>query len=154
MRLLVCVLAACGGTPSVAIDAATGCTATLDGNVTEAITLPEVCPTSNDGALQFSIPSMVIGEPIGVQLAVGATEGMFSSETVTDWSGIAIRKVAPDGACIYRAGSDAVPRGSFTLSLGTQSTLDMTLAVLARTTDQGDQTDCGAGSTEHLHVEF
>jgi hypothetical protein len=51
-----------------------------------------------------------------------------------------------------------VPTGNFTLTLDSidppAGSLAMTLSVLARTTDQGVQSDCGAGSTEDLRVTF
>ena len=83
---------------------------------------------------------------------------MYSSETIATWSAVGLRAVAPGGACVYLAGAMAVPSGNFTLALDSidppTGSLAMTLFVLARTTDQGVQTDCGAGSTEQLAVAF
>ncbi|MFT3693741.1 MAG: hypothetical protein QM831_11410 [Kofleriaceae bacterium] len=158
MRWPFVVLAACGGDPTLATpDAApTGCTAKLDGNLIDTVTSPEVCPTLDDDTLSFTIMSARIGEPLGIQIAP-VSVGMSSSDTAT-WSAIGIRELADGGACVYLAGSSSVPSGYFTLDLTSidppSGVLRMSLAVLARTTDQGMQSDCGAGSTESLTVTF
>jgi hypothetical protein len=165
-RALLILVAACGDNQiparpdAVMTDAAIGCTVTLTGNLAETSTTMAACPTLGAGTLAFSIASQKIGEPLGVQIYLGpsAIAGMYSSETIATWSAVGLRAVAPAGACIYLAGSSAVPSGNFTLTLDSidppAGSLAMTLFVLARTTDQGVQTDCGAGSTEELRVAF
>jgi hypothetical protein len=165
-RAIFVLVAACGDNQiparpdAVTIDAAIGCAVTLSGNLAETSTTMAACPTLAAGTLAFSIASQKIGEPLGVQIYLGPSPlaGMYSSETVATWSAVGLRAVAPSGACIYLAGSTSVPSGDFTLTLDSvdppAGSLAMTLFVLARTTDQGVQTDCGAGSTEELRVTF
>jgi hypothetical protein len=165
-RAILILLAACGDNQiparpdGVTIDAAVGCTVMLSGNLVETSTTMAACPTLGAGTLAFSIASQEIGEPLGVQIYLGpsAVAGMYSSETIATWSAVGLRAVAPSGACVYLAGATAVPSGNFTLTLDSidplAGSLAMTLYVLARTTDQGVQTDCGAGSTEDLRVTF
>ena len=165
-RAILILLGACGDNQlparpdAVTSDAAIGCTVRLSGNLTETSTTMAACPTLGSGTLAFSIASKKIGEPLGVQIYLGssAVAGMYSSETIATWSAVGLRAVAPSGACIYLAGATAVPSGNFTLALDAidppAGSLAMTLFVLARTTDQGMQSDCGAGSTEDLRVTF
>jgi hypothetical protein len=164
-RAILVLVAACGDNQiparpdAVTSDAAIGCTVRLSGNLTETSTTMAACPTFGAGTLAFSIASAKIGEPLGVQIYLGtAPAGMYSSETIATWSAVGLRAVAPSGACVYLAGATAVPSGNFTLTLDSvdppEGSLAMTLFVLARTTDQGVQSDCGAGSTEDLRVTF
>jgi hypothetical protein len=165
-RAILILLAACGDNQiparpdAVTTDAAIGCMVKLSGNLAETSTTMAACPTLGSGTLAFSIASQQIGEPLGVQIYLGpsAIAGVYSSETVATWSAVGLRAVAPAGGCVYLAGATAVPSGSFTLTLDAidppAGSLAMTMFVLARTTDQGVQTDCGAGSTEDLRVMF
>jgi hypothetical protein len=93
---------------------------------------------------------------LDVNIGLGNTPavGMFSSDTITDWSAIG---VSTDG-CGYGAGTEAVPIGSFTLNLTDISkttpptvhgTLDMTLYVHAP-----PMTPCGPSETETVTLTF
>jgi hypothetical protein len=148
-------LAACGSAPA-APDAAT-CTLALAGNFDEASSAPADCPTVAGGELDFTLPSSAIGSPIAVAIELGAAPatGTYSSETIAHWRLVAARSVGVDGACVYSAGDEVTPHGSFTLVLtsidasAAHGTLDAILWVHAL-----DSTDCGAGDTETVHVSF
>jgi hypothetical protein len=96
----------------------------------------------------------VVNLDVNIVLGDTPTVGMFSSDTITDWSAIG---VAMNG-CGYGAGTEAVPIGSFTLNLtdvskdtppAVHGTLDMTLYVHAP-----PMTDCGPDQTEAVHLTF
>jgi len=172
------VLAACGddrALPAPVVDAGCGdaCPATCDvvltGNFEETTSSPAACPSLRIGGpadenviLAFAIPSPKLGTSFGVQIDVGAmpVAGELGSETVAGWSAIAIESVPPQGACVFLSGGETTPAGYFTMTLASidstsaHGTLAMSLSVLPRTTDQGVQTDCGAGTTEELTVNF
>lgn len=174
-------LAGCGDNraaplPEPGLDAGCGdacaptCAVRLTGNVDETMSSAEACPTlrlggpnDEDVILSFAIPSPALATSVGVQVDVGVmpVAGELSSETVAGWSAVAIERIPPDGACVFLAGAGVTPAGYFTLELSAiesphpaHGILDMTLSVLPRTTEQGIQTDCGPGTTEHLHVAF
>ncbi len=180
-RIWLLVFAACGDNralPAPVVDASCGdacpptCDVLLTGNFDEATSSLAACPSlriggpnDEDVLLAFAIPSPTLGTSFGVQIDIGATPvaGELSSETVTGWSAIAIESVLPNGACVFLAGATTTPAGYFTMTLASidqndqtsaHGTLDMTLSVLPRTTDQGVQTDCGRGTTEQLTVRF
>jgi hypothetical protein len=111
--------------------------------------------TSSGYALALTAMSAnVTNLDVNIGLGDTPTVGMFSSDTITDWSAIG---VAMNG-CGYGAGTEAVPIGSFTLNLTDVSkdtpptvhgTLDMTLYVHAP-----PMTDCGPSETETVNLTF
>ncbi len=172
------VLAACGdngAAPAAVVDAGCGdacpqsCEVSLSGNVTETSASPAACPTlrvggptDEDVILVFAIPSVALGTNLGVQIDLGAmpVPGDLSSETVVGWSAVAIESIPANGACVFLAGATAVPAGYFDLQLASIAAstahghLELHMSVLPRTTDQGVQSDCGAGTTELLVSDF
>jgi hypothetical protein len=173
------VLAACGDNMTPATpDAhpmpdsapAGACSATLTGNVAEIMTSDALCPhlmpatTMGHTLIRFVVASHVLAANIGINIDLGAqpTAGVYSSETTPIWSALAIETAPVNGACIFTAGASSVPAGSFELGLdaldlaaGTaHGQLALLMFVLPRTTEQGMQTDCGAGTTESVAITF
>jgi hypothetical protein len=158
MRSLLLALVACGGnstaTPADArcSDAAVcgnACEASFTGNFAETSYSDANCPTLGSD-LAFAIPSTTIGSDLAVTIAVDGP-GTYSSETVATWTAVAARSIG-DGGCVYSAGSDIVPTGSFTLEVVDSSphgTLDLVLYVHAL-----QASDCGAASNEAVEVVF
>jgi len=178
--LIVALLAACGDNQvPIAADAALpadaaaagACGVTMTGNVVESSQGDAACPrllpaaTMGHTMIRFVVASRVMATNIGINIDLGAqpTAGVYSSETATIWSALAIETTpAVDGACIFTAGAMSVPAGSFELRLDTldlgaataHGELTLLMFVLPRTTEQGVQTDCGAGTTESVVVTF
>jgi len=140
-----------------------GCAARFSGGVTETGTVTSGCGTlsqdadggaSGDALLKLSAMSAHIGA-LEVSIDLGATPaaGALSSETVMTWSATGV--ASGTAACGYVAGNEAVPTGSFTLTITdattgvAHGTLDMTLYVHAP-----PATDCGASETEDAHFTF
>jgi hypothetical protein len=159
MRWLLLALVACGGTSAATApadarcgDASTcgsACEASFTGNFAETSYSDANCPSAGS-ALTFAIPSATIGNALAVSITVGGP-GTYSSETVADWTAVAARSIG-DGGCVYSAGSDIVPTGSFTLDLVDSSphgTLDLVLFVHAL-----EASDCGPASNEAVEVVF
>lgn len=149
---------------------ASACGATLTGNVAEIIGSDALCPhllpatTMDHTLIRFVVASRVMAANIGINIDLGAqpSAGAYSSETTGIWSALAIETAPVNGACIFTAGSSSVPAGSFELRLdaldlaaGTaHGQLSLLMFVLPRTTEQGMQTDCGAGTTESVAIAF
>jgi hypothetical protein len=158
MRSLLLALVACGGTSagssadarcSDASVCGSACEASFTGNFVETSYSAANCPSAGS-ALTFAIPSTTIGGDLAVSIAVGGP-GTYSSETVADWTAVAARSIG-DGGCVYSAGSDIVPTGSFTLELSDSSphgTLDLVLFVHAL-----QASNCGPASNEAVEVVF
>jgi hypothetical protein len=160
VRLVALVLAGCGSGAALP-DAACGdaalcadaCPATFSGNFADHSLAAANCARL-DPALELSIASPVIGAPLAISLDLGAAPaaGPYSSETVAHWSAVQARSIG-DGACVYSAGDEVVPIGSFTLDLadpvGPHGTLAVELTVHAV-----DGTRCGAGDREHVEIVF
>lgn len=102
---------------------------------------------------------------VGLALASSrAARPVTTSETTHPWSALAIRSVTVPmpGACVFTAGSSSTPAGSFVLHLEAidvsaataHGSLALILFVLPRTTEQGMQSDCGPGTTEHVDLRF
>ncbi len=156
-------LAGCGDNRAVPPDAPVPCALELTGNVIEhsIATCPILKPGTGDreGDSILSATLGAFGTTLGVQLDLGAAPiGDYSSASTLRWNALAIATEAGGGACVFSAGSDTVPSGSFTLHLTAvepiHGTLAMTLFVLPQTTEQGMQTDCGPGTTENLLLAF
>lgn len=178
--LLVLALAGCGDNQvPAAPDAArpadatvlTGCAVEMTGNAVETARSDALCPrllpaaTMGHTMIRFVVASHVLATSIGINIDLGAqpTTGVYSSETQPIWSALAIETTpAVDGACIFTAGAMSVPAGSFELRIdaidlvaGTvHGELALLMFVLPRTTEQGVQTDCGAGTTESVVITF
>ncbi|HSZ81804.1 MAG TPA: hypothetical protein VLA14_05960 [Polyangia bacterium] len=138
---------------------ATGCgTLTLtsaDGGTADGGAADAGTATSSGYALALTASSAhVVNLDINIGLGDAPAVGVVSSDTTTDWSAIGVGM----NGCGYGAGTEAVPVGSFTLSLtevskstppAVHGTLDMTLYVHAP-----PMTDCGPSETEAVHVTF
>jgi|HubBroStandDraft_6_1064221.scaffolds.fasta_scaffold487720_2 hypothetical protein len=137
-RLVWLVLAACGdhAMPPPSPDAATGgCTAQLSGNFAETSSSPANCPTLAMSTLDFTVAVMQLGSDLDISITLpAAMPGSFSSETVPSWSAMAFEPETNSG-CVFRAGNDATPEGSFTLSLDAiappHGSLALSLSVLS-----------------------
>ncbi|MEO6777239.1 MAG: hypothetical protein ABI467_30200 [Kofleriaceae bacterium] len=178
--LVLLALAACGDHlgPAAAdaartTDAPNGaCSATLTGNVEEVTTSDQLCPSLTPGAgasmghtmLHFVVASRVLATNLAITIDLGArpTTTVYSAENTPIWTALAIETAPVDGACVFTAGASSVPAGSFALQLdaidaatGTShGRLALLMFVLPRTTEQGMQTDCGAGTTESVAIRF
>ncbi|HEY1548030.1 MAG TPA: hypothetical protein VGG28_09420 [Kofleriaceae bacterium] len=159
MRALLLALVACGGGPSASASAAdarcgdaavcgNACEASFSGNFAETSYSAANCPTLGSD-LAFAIPSSTLGSDLAVSIAV-AGPGTYSSETVATWTAVAARSIG-DGGCVYSAGSDIVPTGSFTLELqgSDHGTLNLVLYVHAL-----QSSNCGLASNEAVEVVF
>lgn len=164
-RLAMTVLVgACGKS------AAPACTVELSGNYAESTQSEKNCPTLAAGVgataggrlLQFKIASRTLRGDYTINLDLGRapTPGAYNSATTDLWSVAGTKLVAPGGACVVQASNNSTPTGDFVLEL---SAIDRTTAhgslavrmfVLPRTSDDGTQTDCGAGTTEQLYLRF
>jgi hypothetical protein len=161
---LLVLAAACGDNGELHDPVLTGeCTVTFAGNFSETSIAPDNCaslrqPSAPGGEtlLRFGIPSMVLGDTLGITIDLGDAPlpGRYTSTTIAPWSAFGLRQIGA-GGCVYNAGDTAVPPGSFTLDLAelaadtAHGTLAIEQYVLAI---QG--TDCGAGSTESVTIEF
>ena len=164
--LVIVVVGACGksATPPA------GCSVELSGNYIESARSPKNCPTLAAGAgashgatlLQFKLPSRALHGDFAITLDLGPapTAGTYNSGTTELWSAVGTRLVAPGGACVVQASNNTTPTGDFVLDLSTidrtsaHGTLSVRMFVLPRASDDGKQTDCGPGTTEHLELRF
>jgi len=158
---LVLLVAACGK------PASPSCTVELSGNYTETTTSPKNCPTlalgagatAGDTMLHFKIASRAIRADYAIDLDLGhtPTPGAYNSSTTDLWTASAT-KLVPPGACVFQASNNTTPNGDFTLELTSTAPphgmLALRMFVLPRASDDGKQTDCGAGTTEQLRVRF
>jgi hypothetical protein len=138
------------------------CTARFSGNFAEVAAADTCATVSTDGSgdtvLDLAIPSVMLapGVSTAFDLGISPTPGMFSSESVTLWSARGVETVGT-GACVYNAGTTAVPPGYFAMTLdaidpvaaATHGSLSMTLWVLAY-----PGTNCGVDNTEQVELEF
>ena len=157
MRVAVVLLALAACSPGDAAPPdATTCVATFGDNFADTTSSPAACATVTGGTLTFAIDSQALGSTLAIAIELGAAPaiGTYSSETIATWSTAAARSI-DDGGCVYTAGDQVIPHGSFTLSLaaidaGTaHGTLEVIQAVHAL---QG--TDCGASDRETVDVVF
>ncbi len=167
MKRLLLVLAACGDNAHAPVDAAPDaapvCTATFTGNFREVATAAACASVMpGDGAaadhtvLRLALPVATLDAELAFQIDLGAAAapGGYSSVTSSAWGARAIQRLG-DGLCVYNAGTDATPRGSFTANLTAldastaHGTASLTLYVL---TSPG--TDCGDADTEQVDFAF
>lgn len=145
------------------------CTAQFSGNITDSATLPAGCGTLSsrpdagaDGecVLNFQASSnQVAAIQIAITLDSSPSPGTISSETAADWSAVGLSSGSSN--CGFSAGNNAVPTGSFTLTLSSvdaaegdgngtaHGTLDLTMYVHAP-----PAVDCGAGDIEDAEFVF
>jgi hypothetical protein len=161
---LAASLAACSGSsdrgaPTDGGDAAP-CTAVFRDNFAETWSGPPDCATVDPGGghttLVLQIPSRSLATDVAITIDLGAAPvpGDYSATTLTTpWQAYA-RHDFDMTACVYHAGNDAVPHGSFTLALTgagdhPHGQLELALYVLSR-----PYTYCGETTTEQLTVGF
>jgi hypothetical protein len=163
--LLLAALAACHAAPPVPT-----CDLALSGNFAEASSTRANCPTLVAGAgatrgdtvFQLDLASRALHGHLAATIDLGPTPtpGAYNAGTTPLWTAKGLRTVAPAGACIVLAGNNASPTGTFVLAITAMDhatahgTLDLQMAVLPRVGETGAQTDCGPGTTEHLHLRF
>jgi hypothetical protein len=160
-------LAALGAGDAGCSSAATGCTVAFSGDVTESGSVAPGCGALThdvDGGapgsytLELTASSASVATlQVSLDLGPAPAAGVVSSDTVTSWSALGLG--SGNGNCGYTAGNEAVPTGSFTLTLTDVSgapasrtahgSLDMTLYVHAP-----PATDCGPGPTEDVRFTF
>jgi hypothetical protein len=154
---LAIALAACSATPPVAPPDAPiverTCTSSFAGNFVETDTSPAVCPSFAGAVLSLSLAPQALDAPNAIEIDLGAepSSGLYTPETVASWNARAVQQTGV-GACLYSAGSDVVPHGSFTLELDATArhgTLSITEYVLPF-----PNTDCGDGDTELVQISF
>ncbi|HTA92146.1 MAG TPA: hypothetical protein VK745_21350 [Polyangiaceae bacterium] len=156
------------------------CTAEFGGNSSGSVNLPANCgvislATDSTGSTDAGADSDA-GAPSGytlnliastqaiaqlkvsINLGSSPAAGSFSSENVSSWSATGI---STDGSnCVYSAGPEFVPVGSFTLTLSSvdvpvsgsgeaHGTLDLTAYVHAP-----PATSCGIGNVEDVVFDF
>jgi hypothetical protein len=140
------------------------CSVSFSGFISEAGSVAPGCGTLTKDAdagtgggyvLSLSASSQHVAN-LDAEIDLGATPavGTFSSDTIANWSAFGLA----GSGCGYNAGNQAVPTGSFTLTLNEVSngasfaahgTLDLTLYVHAP-----PATDCGPDETEDAHFTF
>jgi len=178
--MILLALAACGSGGNGTADApscpdagpacTSACVAVLSGNFAWSGESPGNCAqvgpgsgsAANDSVLAFSIASPWLDAPLAISIDLGAQPGpgTYSSETSTNWSALASR-LAPgvgsdvQGECIYSAGAQAVPTGSFAMTLswieGTAAHGELRVQQYVQAQAQ---VDCGAGDNETIDVQF
>lgn len=152
------LLAACSSTPAQP-DAAATCSIVLTGNTTD-VASPPTCATVAAGDAGGYTLTLAGATPqlarIQAQFDLGDTPSasQLTNETVTAWDFVA---VASGSTCIFQAGSDAVPLGSFTLTLtsvdAASGVAHGTLTLLAYV-HAPPQTDCGFDDDENVSIQF
>ncbi len=152
-------------TALVAGGCASPCHADLSGNFSassdssaDCASLMQSMAPAGGWVLGFSVP---MGATTGtlqaaINLGPAPTTGSFSSETATSWS----LTIANAADCLYSAGDEAVPTGSFTLNLSSLSGIDG-----GNATAHGDLqsvllvhapagVDCGKNDVENVSISF
>lgn len=150
MKLLaLALIAGCGD--DVHRDA---CTATFAGNFSDATSSHAVCPTLSD-SLDFAVDSRVLGAQAVISIALPADPavGDYSSQTLTSWHAVEARSLG-NGACVYSAGDEVTPSGSFRLSLAEVAPVAHGTLAVTQYVHAIDSADCGAADIEMLEVTF
>lgn len=137
-------LAACG--PPLA---APKCTAVFTGNVSDAS--EGACPTvQQDFAFTAEAPSAQARLTGKIALGAGLVPSTFTSQGFGgEWSALMTR----EPGCVYAAGRDVVPTGSFRLVLTSISPAHGTLA-LTQYVHALPGADCGRGDVQTVRLEF
>ncbi len=167
--LWLIAIAACGDNAAaidarIAPDAAGVCSATFAGNFAETVVADACAAIVPDGvvvghaALELTIPSATLAATLTARLDLGSTmpsPGAYSSDTVATWNARAVEHIG-HGLCIYSAGDNVVPQGSFDLTIaalddsgGATGAAQLVLYVLG-----SPLTYCGMGDNETVSVRF
>lgn len=161
--LVSLVCAACGDNRAPLDDATLGpCSALFTGSYRETIASAGACPTlssaagSSDVLLGFTLDSQLLGAQVMISFDLGPTPtvGSYSSETVASWVAVGAQSIG-NGACVYSAGDQIVPTGSFTLAL---TSLSANTAhgngTITEYVHADDGTNCGPADTEMVQLVF
>ncbi len=153
---VLAALAACGDNdspPDSSLDAFVQCSAQFSGNFAESSSAAADCPTLAGTELGFSVPIAQLQTMLAVTIALpAAVTGELTSETVENWSALALQRIG-DGGCVYRAGTTAIPEGSFTLRIDTAQPLHGSLAITASVLTL-PSTECGGDDIENITLKF
>jgi len=143
------LLAACGD------NASAPCTATFAGGFADSVRSTDACPELHDGALAITFDSPALGGQVSVELDLGdaATTGRYSSETVFAWHAVEARSIG-DGGCVYSAGDEVTPHGSFTLRVDATEPDPHGVLDIVQYVHAIDGTDCGPADVENVHLAF
>ncbi len=154
--LALCLVCACGDQQSpqaiaaapITIDAAPACVAKLSGNLA-AIVGADTCATLGD-TLELAFADAQLADPLAMSFAITAP-GDYTSETTATWSATTKRTIDHED-CLFLAGDQATPHGTFTLHL-TDASPHGTLVI-----DQPVHATmfavCGSPLVEHIEVSF
>jgi hypothetical protein len=180
VKIAMCLLAlaACDGAHDVAPDApscpdagpacTSACIATFSGNFAASSANAANCASlqpatsSSDVELAFALAAPMLDAPLQISIDLGTSPGAgtFSSETSTMWSALGSRSAPATGSdvageCIYSAGAQAVPTGSFAMTV---SSIDNAAAHgelrIVQYLQAQAQVDCGSGDNETIDVQF
>ena len=145
MRILfaMLVLSGCGPRPTV-------CTAAFSGNFADSSSgnCPVLEPVDGGTVLRFRADAPSVNSSLSGSIALGGTTpSTLSSQTATgDWSAVLTR----EPGCLYLLGRDAVPAGTFSLTLDPpHGTLELHAYVHAL-----PMADCGRGDVETIRFDF
>ncbi|HEY1552298.1 MAG TPA: hypothetical protein VGG28_30940 [Kofleriaceae bacterium] len=163
MKRLLVLLVACGGTsapaPETCADAGpacgSACIATFAGNFASSSASADNCAQVAGSMLAFAVASNQLDAPLMIAIDLGhAGPGAFSSETAQDWSALASRST-PAGECVYSAGAQSVPTGSFAMTIASVDAASAHGELRVVQYVQAQPTvDCGSGDTETVDVQF
>jgi hypothetical protein len=145
------------------------CELVFGGDVPDSAKLPGGCGVLEPGVmsgemgdviLSFAVSSpMIAALQIRIDLGKAPAVGVFTSETTSDWSAVAIAN--SEANCSYGAGAESVPQGSLTLSLDSveipapgsrgvaHGSVDIQMYVHAP-----PGTTCGAADSESVTISF
>ena len=153
-----CQGSACGG--GGAGGAVAGpCATRFLGDYDDAQTTTMPCATlvakANDWTLAVAVTSAKVGADTKISLDLGASPhvGSSTAATLARWSAIS----ADSAGCVYEAGAEVVPPGSFTLTL---TTVDTDAAVahgaleVLQSVHAPPGKDCGNDDYERIDVAF
>jgi hypothetical protein len=155
-------LIACGDNRAPLDDSAgAACSALFSGGFDEVIASTDACgalstsPGSSDVLLGFSLQSSVLGAQVVISFDLGPTPtiGGYSSETVSSWHAVGAQSLG-NGGCVYSAGDQVVPTGSFTLTLTSLAPAPHGNAMIDEYVHALDGTDCGPADTEVVQLVF
>ena len=128
------VLAGCGPAPTV-------CTAVFSGNFSDSSS--GACPTLDGTTLRFRAEAPSVNSALAGMIADVDRLG------TGDWSAVLTR----EPGCVYTAGRDATPRGTYVLTLTSTAPLHGTL-VLEQVVHALPMADCGRGDLETVRLAF
>ena len=161
--------ASCGDNASATDDAsedaaaASTCRAAFFGNFGEVSQGGSACATistdraSGDIVLGFHVPTMTLDAPLvlAIDLGTSPSRGAYSPAIVQMWSAVATSSV--NSACVYSAGTSAVPSGTFTLMLDAidiEARIAHGVLTLNSYVHAFVMTDCGPSPTEAVTIRF